>query len=140
MRKPASLRDHLVARLPELHRDPERLLVFVDQGSLVSTFVPGTSFEYRYTLNLIATDYAADPDTLIAFLLQWVRDNQPELLANRDRHGEITFEVDVLANDKVDLSIKLPLTERTLVTLRDDGGVDTVNPVEPKVAEEWMPI
>ncbi|MCF5922874.1 phage tail protein, partial [Xanthomonas perforans] len=55
MIKPASLRAHLVAALPDLARDADRLLVFIDAGSLVSTVQPGLSFEYQYTLNLILT-------------------------------------------------------------------------------------
>ncbi|TWR01367.1 phage tail protein, partial [Xanthomonas vasicola] len=49
MIKPASLRAHLVAALPDLARDADRLLVFIDAGSLVSTYQPGLSFEYQYT-------------------------------------------------------------------------------------------
>ena len=33
MIKPASLRAHLVAALPDLARDADRLLVFIDAGS-----------------------------------------------------------------------------------------------------------
>ena len=71
MIKPASLRAHLVAALPDLARDADRLLVFIDAGSLVSTFQPGLSFEYQYTLNLILTDYAGHPDSVMLPLLGW---------------------------------------------------------------------
>ncbi|MGQ5246686.1 phage tail protein, partial [Xanthomonas arboricola pv. corylina] len=108
MIKPASLRAHLVAALPDLARDADRLLVFIDAGSLVSTFQPGLSFEYQYTLNLILTDYAGHPDSVMLPLLEWVQANQSELLSNTARRGEIAFEADILANDAVDLSIKLP--------------------------------
>lgn len=69
MIKPASLRAHLVAVLPDLARDADRLLVFIDAGSLVSTFQPALSFEYKYTLNLILTDYAGHPDSVMLPLL-----------------------------------------------------------------------
>ena len=46
MNKPESLRAHLVAAVPELKRNPDRLLTFVDNGSMRSTAAPGLSFEY----------------------------------------------------------------------------------------------
>ncbi|MBB5882967.1 hypothetical protein GGR60_002882 [Xanthomonas arboricola] len=137
MIKPASLRAHLVAALPELARDADRLLVFIDAGSLVSTFQPGLSFEYQYTLNLILTDYAGHPDSVMLPLLEWVQTNQSELLSNPARRGEIAFEADILASDAVDLSIKLPLTERVVVTAKDGGGYDIAHAPEP-VIDPWM--
>ncbi|CAD7378219.1 phage tail protein [Xanthomonas arboricola] len=138
MIKPASLRAHLVAALPDLARDADRLLVFIDAGSLVSTFQPGLSFEYQYTLNLILTDYAGHPDRVMLPLLEWVQANQSELLSNTARRGEIAFEADILANDAVDLSIKLPLTERVVVTAKDGGGYDMTHAPEPVIDTTWM--
>ncbi len=40
MKKPQLLRQHLVAAMPSLAADPERLLVFVDDGGLVASFTP----------------------------------------------------------------------------------------------------
>ena len=54
-------------------------------------------------------------------LLSWLRTNQPELLGNPDRREDIRFEADVLAGNKIDLSIKLPLTERVGVHQDGDG-------------------
>lgn len=138
MIKPASLRAHLVAALPDLARDADRLLVFIDAGSSVSTFQPGLSFEYQYTLNLIVTDYAGHPDSVMLPLLEWVQVNQSELLSNPARRGDITFEADILANDAVDLSIKLPLTERVVVTVKDGGGYDMTHAPKPVIDPTWM--
>ncbi|MCC4613263.1 phage tail protein [Xanthomonas campestris pv. esculenti] len=137
MIKPASLRAHLVAALPDLAREADRLLVFIDAGSLVSTFQRGLSFEYQYTLNLILTDYAGHPDSVMLPLLEWVQVNQSELLSSPAHRGDIAFEADILANDAVDLSIKLPLTERVVVTEKDGGGYDIVHAPEP-VIDPWM--
>lgn len=131
MNKPASLRAHLVAALPDLAINPDQLLVFIDGGSVVSTYALGLSFEYRYTLNLILTDYAGHPDSLIVPLLEWLTVEQSELLANPDRREQIAFEADIVANDKVDLSLKLPLTERVGVTPREGGGYDIEHFAEP---------
>lgn len=139
MRKPAALRAHLVAAMPDLARDADRLLVFVDAGSLVSTFAPGAAFQYSYTLNLIITDMAEDPDRIFFHLSEWIRAEQPELMANPVRRDEIRFEVDVLANDKSDVSIKLPVTERVIATRDAEGKVQFDNPPEPQIPADWIP-
>lgn len=136
MRKPDSLRTHLLAALPELQRDADRLLLFVDSGSVAGTFAPGGSFRYDYTLNLIGTDMAGDPDPVIYHLMQWVRREQPELLGNPARRQDIRFEVDVLANDKYDLSIKLPINEVVIVAT-DDGAPTFTNPPEDPPPWDW---
>jgi len=129
--KPTSLRDHLTAAVPELARDPDRLLVFIKDGSLAATYAPGLSFEYRYTLHLIVTDFAGHPDAMMVPLLTWLTRHQPELLANPDLRDRIVFDADLLANDKVDLEIRVPLTERVGVHARDDGGYDVEHYSEP---------
>jgi len=132
-----SLRTHLLALVPELKKNPDRLMVFIDNGTMRSTAAPGLSFEYSYTLNLIFTDYAGHPDAIAIPLFAWVLANQRELMENLERSkGAIAFEVDVLDNSKVDLSIKLPLTERVIVKRQDDGTLVVTHPPEPVVDDE----
>ncbi len=132
MNKPNSLKAHLLAAVPELANSPDRLLVFIDRGSLRTTVAPGLSFEYSYTLNVILTDFAGHPDTVFIPLLDWVLVNQHELLANQDKGKDaIAFEADVIDNSKVDLSITLPLTERAIVKRLDDGSLEVSHPDEP---------
>lgn len=143
MFKPASLRAFLTAANPELQRDPDRLAIFIDAGNLRSTYAPGISFEYAYTLNLVFTDYAGHPDAIMAPLLDWLRVHQPELLANFDTQSKVEFEADILANDAVDLSIKIPLTERVGTHKRQAGGYDLVHYPEPQLestlqAQHWQ--
>ena len=134
MIKPDSLREHITAAVPELRRNPEQLQIFIDAGSIVSTGTGNISFEYRYTLTIILTDFAAHPDAIMVPLLAWLASNQPELLQNFDKHGQIAFEAELIANDKVDLSIKLPLTERVGVHPREDGqGYNVEHYPEPPV-------
>lgn len=133
MIKPASLRDHLAAAIPELARDPDRLLVFIKDGSVVATYAPGLSFEYRYTLHMIVTDFAGHPDAIMVPLLEWLTRHQSELLANPDLRERIAFDAELLANDKVDLEIKLPLTERVGVHARTGGGYDVEHYPEPEL-------
>ena len=137
MNKPSALRAHLLAAVPELHKNPDRLLVFIDNGTIRSTAAPGLSFEYSYTLNVILTDYAGHPDAVAIPLLAWLLVNQPELLTNLEKgKTAIAFEADVLDNSKVDLSLKLPLTERVIVKKQDDGSLQVNHPNEPELFEE----
>src|SRR5690554_2201326 len=108
MNKPASLRTHLKAAVPELRNSPDRLHVFADNGTLRSTAAPGLSFEYAYTLNLIFTDYAGHLDAIAIPLFAWLLVNQRELMENLDRVKDaVKFEADLIDNTKVDLSITL---------------------------------
>lgn len=133
MIKPASLRDHLTTALPELQRDPDKLQIFIDRGNLVSTGVPNLSFEYRYTLNVVITDYAGHPDAVMVPLLSWVAVHQSELLHNADQQRQgIGFEADLLDAGRVDLSIELPLTERVGVHPRAEGGYLVEHYPEPQ--------
>ena len=143
MIKPDSLRSHLTTAIPELRRNPDKMLVFIDRGSLVGTYAAGLSFEYRYTLTLILTDYVGHPDAVMVPLMIWLRDHQPELLANPALREQIGFEAEVLGNDKVDLSIRVPLTERVGVHARPSGGHDIEHYPEPQLepnldAEHWQ--
>lgn len=132
MKKPQSLRDHLLKAIPELSRDPERILIFVDEGTLRSTMANGLSFEYAYTLNMILTDYAGDLAAVSIPVLDWVRVYQSNLMANLDHVKQgIKFEAEILANDKVDLAIQLPLTERVIVK-KDSDGLKVDYPEEPQ--------
>lgn len=114
MNKPASLRACIEAHLPSLKQHPDRLHVFIDAGHIISTMGGETlSFEYHYSCNLIVTDYAGHSDALIIPILAWLREQQPEMLLNRERMTDgFRFEADILNNGCCDLSIKLALSER----------------------------
>lgn len=136
MNKPESLRAHLLAAVPQLKSNPDRLMVFIDEGTIRSTAAPGLSFEYAYTLNIILTDFPGHPDAVAIPLLAWVLVNQRELMENLEKSKEaITFEADVLDSSKVDLSIKLPLTERVIVKKQPDDTLQVTHPDEPRVEE-----
>lgn len=137
MNKPESLRTHLLAAIAELKHNPERLIIFIDNGKVRCTAAVSLSFEYVYDLQVILTDYAGHPDAVMLPLLGWLRVNQSELLENLTKSAEgIKFEVDVLANDKVDMAITLPLTERVVVRKQDNGTYDLSHPAEPQSTEQ----
>ena len=132
MNKPDSLRAHLLATIAELKHNPDRMLIFIDNGKVRCTAAASLSFEYSFDLQIILTDYAGHPDSVMLPLLGWLSVNQSELLENLDRSAEgIKFEADVLDNSKVDLSIRLPLTERVVVGQDADGNTTVKHPGEP---------
>lgn len=136
MNKPTSLRSHLLAKVPELKNNPDRLLIFIDKGTLRCTAAASLSWEYTYTLQVILTDYPGHPDTVMLPLLGWVSVNQSELLENLDKAKEgIGFEADVLGADKVDLLFSLPLTERVVVGEDASGQTTITHPDEPPPIE-----
>lgn len=138
MNKPNSLRKHLLEHITELRNDPDRLLIFIENGKVRSTAAAGLSFEYEYSLQMIITDFAGHPDSVMIPLLGWLRTNQHELLANFDKNKDgIQFDAEIMANDLVDLSITLPLTERVIVRPQEDGTLDVKHPQEPQLAEGY---
>ena len=74
MRKPDSLRSHLLNAVKELQRDPDRLLIFTDKGNVRCTMANGLSFEYAYEINLILTDYAGELDACLLYTSPSPRD------------------------------------------------------------------
>lgn len=138
MNKPSSLRKHLLSHIGELRNDPDRLLTFIEDGKIRCTAAQGLSYEYGYNLQMIITDYAGHPDTVIIPLLDWLRTNQHELLANYDSNKDaIQFDAEIMANDLVDLSITLPLTERVIVKDQGNGKLNVTHPSEPRLTDHY---
>lgn len=141
MKKPADLRNHLEACVPCLKKHPENLHVFVEKGNIVSRIGGGLSFEYRYTINLIITDFTDHADTLNIPLLAWVAINQPEILQNPDKQeNAIRFEAEIIDHDTVDLSIMIDLTERVIVVKNIDGSYTATHPDEPTLPDLGGPV
>jgi len=138
MNKPQSLRSALEVALPELKQNPDRMLVFIDKGQIVSTQAPNFSFEYHYTLNIVITDYSAHSDTVFIPLLVWVREHQPNLLTGR-ADGGMSFEAEAINHKTTDISITLNLTEAVVVTL-ESGKLVARHAEEPKLLDITGPV
>ncbi|EBD9256297.1 phage tail protein [Salmonella enterica] len=136
MNKPQSLRSALNKAVTYVRNNPDKLHLFVDNGSLVATGASSMSWEYRYTLNVVIEDFSGDQNLLMAPVLLWLSENQAGAINNPElREKLFTFEVDILRNDVCDISLNLQLTERVLVST--DGNVSSVEAVpEPDGFEE----
>jgi len=131
MRKADSLRDWLEACLPELKRHPDRLQIYIDAGSVKARHGRSLSFAYTYTLSVLLTDYAGNPDQVVVPLLAWIEREQPDLLKREDSQP-FRFESEILDRSRVDLLFQIDLIDPVIVTPREDGsGVDVSPPPPP---------
>jgi P2 phage tail completion protein R (GpR) len=71
MIKPARLRAALVAAIPSLAAEPDKLTVFIDRGSIAATGARSLSFEYRYVCNVLLLDFAGDADEVFIAIVEW---------------------------------------------------------------------
>ncbi len=139
MNKPESLRAHLLKTVQDLRHNPDRLLIFIDNGKVRCTAAASLSFEYSFDLQVILTDFAGHPDSVMLPLLGWLSVHQSELLENLYKSAEgIQFEADILDNSKVDLSLTLPLTERVVVGKDDEGNTTIRHPGEPQCVASFL--
>lgn len=133
MKKPDSLRTHMLNAVTELQRDPDRLLIHTENGKIRCLMANGLSFEYEYELSFILTEYAGELDAVMIPLLDWVRINQSELLVNLEKSkNSFKFETVLLDNSKVDLALTFPITERVIVKRQPDGQLNISFPDEPQ--------
>ena len=146
MHKPASLREALTAALPEIARDPERLVMVVGSGTIINTGTKALSWEYRYTLQVIVLDWASHADAIIAPMLMWAKRNQPELFDNPEkRERALRFNAEFLSTTTVDLALEIDLTEAVLARPREGqpGALNLIHKPEPPYpgaelqAEHW---
>lgn len=140
MNKPQSLRSALNKSVLYVAENPDRLHLFVDSGQLVATSAASLSWEYRYTLNVVITDFTGDQNLLMAPVLLWLRENQTDALQNSEAREKLfSFEVDILGNDRCDISMDLKLTERVVATTVD-GKISIAAVSEPDAPEEFWTV
>lgn len=128
MDKPSRLRDTLTKAIPDLAKNPEKLAIFVVGGRVVHTGTDSLSWEYRYALRVLLTDFTGHADAVMAPLVMWMKRHQPEVFDNTDtREKAIRFEAEYLNSGAVDLQIDLQLSEAVLSRPRLDGPPGALN-------------
>lgn len=136
MKKPAELRAHLSAWVPELKDNPDKLHLYINRGRIATRLGATPSYEIRYQLQIIVTDYTAATDTLIVPLAIWIAEHQPDLLQNpATKDAAIQFEAEILDHDTVDISITLDLSERVVVTPAGGGGYTCTHLADPALPD-----
>ncbi|MNK90362.1 P2 phage tail completion protein R (GpR) [compost metagenome] len=125
MKKPQLLRDHITRACPDLGTNPDKLTVFIERGNIVHTGTPALSFEYRYTVNIVVTDWPDSTDVLIVPIVAWLKRHQPDLFDNTDRREKgFRFESEIIDHVTADISIEIDLTEAVAV---QGSTVDGIN-------------
>lgn len=138
MKKLSSIKDRLCQKIPYLKENPEKLYLFVDDGSIIATYEPSLSYEYSYSLNIIIEEFPDDQNIIFAVVMEWLKEYQPDILANPDKRDTgIRFEADILNSQSANISIDLKLTERVIVAMKEGKyHVEAVNePADP--THDW---
>lgn len=118
MKKPSLLREAIAVLLPETARDPDRLAMWVERGNVRATGNRQRGFSWEYDLIVVAENFTAEPAQLFFVVVDWLRDQQPDLLAANG--PGFPFEVDVIDTKTVDVRITLALKE--VVTAQQVDG------------------
>lgn len=135
MQKPNSLRKALTDAVPALRTNPDMLRIFIDNGNNTATLARSLSFEKRYTLNVVVTDFTDDIDLLFVPVMAWLRVNQPDIMTTEEgRKKGFVWYADINNDSSLDVSISLLLTESTLVK-EADGALHVENIPEPPPPE-----
>jgi hypothetical protein len=128
MNKPGRFRNALLAGLPELASDPQRLSIFVEKGKLVANGTEGAGWTYSYQLTAVLQDFAGDMDALAKVVIMWVAIEQPDMLKNpMQAERGIRFECELMTAELADVSIEIDLTEAVYAS--SEGAFD--HPAEP---------
>lgn len=130
MKKLNHLRQHLIDAIPALQKSPERLLVFVENGSIDSYDGDNLSHKYRFPARLVITDWHEGVDSVIVATLEWLWRHEPGI----DPKEIIRFDAEILNHEKVDLSLTVTLTERVIVKKACGASTYTVDHIilEPR--------
>lgn len=131
MLKSKSLSTHMSTACRWCRANPEKFTVFIERGGIETTGETPT-FVYNYRLVMFVMDYTGDLDDLTLPLIVWLAENQPQLLLNPERNGDIQFTAAINDDDSADVLFEVPLRERVRVTRRDDGTLMTEHLPEPK--------
>lgn len=127
MQKIDSLRAALVAACPSFEQDPDRLVIFVDKGRLVSRLTArdlagGLGYEWRYVVRLEFHDFTGSPDDIAVALLLWLRVHQPDRLLDFAREDTaLGFAADIIDANTCDIVFSFELTQAVAVAPGSDG-------------------
>lgn len=137
MKKLTDLRAHLLANVPNLKRNPDKLLTFIEDGSIEFWEGPNLSHLYSFPVQLIITDYSGPVDDIILPVLSWLKIREP----GHDPKNTLRFEAELLKNNSYDIAITVQVTERVIVKATDAGlDVEHILPEPPMEmdATEWQ--
>lgn len=140
MQKLEALRAHLLAAVPDLKRNPEKLMTFANDGRVQFHKARHLSHEYSIDAQIIVTDYHGTMDVIMVPLLQWLAHYQPDLVPQE----AVQIEAEIIDSERYDIALTTRLTER-VVTLVDceAGRINAEHrmpeyPIEQCPATHWQ--
>lgn len=120
MIKAQNLRARIEARLPQL--EPDKLNMFVTKGRILSNGKGSAAYEQHYTTEIVLTDFAGEPDELFGAVVDFMREQMPEVMCNPDlARDAITFEAEALNHQAYDLLITVQLSEQVTREMDEHG-------------------
>ena len=140
MKKLQELRQHLIDSIPGIRDNPERLLTFIEDGSIRFHRGANLSHEYRVPARIVLTDHSGDIDTVMIPLLQWLSRYSPDTLGD----DAIQFQAELLSNHSWDLAIDVTLTERVVALVDcETGRINAEHrmpayEIDPCAARQWQ--
>jgi len=138
VKKPGLLRAALTAALPALDEDPDRLAMWVEKGTVRATGNRQHGFAWEYDLIVVAENYTLAPEQLFFTVVEWLRTQQPDLLAANT--PGFPFEVDVIDAKTVDVRVTLPLREVVTAEQVDGEWRLTVRPETVPMLPDDVPL
>lgn len=139
MRKLQSLREHLVASVPGIRGNPDKMLTFIEDGAIQFHRGEHLSHQYRIPVKIVLTDQSGDIDAVMIPLLQWLSHYQPDL----DPDEAVRFQAELLDSRSWDLAIEVTLTERVVAKVNcETGRIESEHrmpeyPIEACPAKHW---
>lgn len=118
-----SLREHLLANIEHLAKNPDRLIISVEKGQLVFF---GQSLLHRqdYTATVEIDEWPdLEPNLILVPLLDWFMQQQ-DPIAQGEKNSPIRFETYVLSNHSTTLVISLDLQETVSASKNSNGQYD----------------
>lgn len=140
MIKLEALRQHLLNAVPDLTRNPDKLLTFANDGRVQFHRGQHLSHEYSIDAQIIVTDYHGTLDVIAVPLLQWLARYQPDL----DPQAAVQIEAEIIDNQRYDVALTVRLTERVVALVDCDAGRINAEhrmpeyPIDECPAEHWQ--
>ncbi|ACA30882.1 phage tail protein [Histophilus somni] len=139
MLKAELIRSLLQSTSKDLNTNPDKLELFIDEGVVVSAGATSSSYELQYTLNIIVRDFNGSPNMIFAPIMDFIRENQPDLIHNPDKRKDgFRFIADHNNHDSIDLSIFLKLTER--ISVKEENGKNIITHLDEPSSQKYQEI
>lgn len=134
MTKLNQLREFLLKSVAELKKHPEKLQVWTDDGRLsFKSLNPAPSYRNDYTVNVLITDYSGSVEALTMPIMHFYKVHYAE-----KENAELTFEAEIIDRERVDVLFKLPLFDKVIATVGDDGTVTVKPDCTPESQVPWF--